>query len=93
MPIAERDYMRVEPGNSPSPKEKPPKNRRGILFRILIVGWLTYLTVHTHNMENVTERAIEIAYGINEAGGDFILRVKNLVVDGSDSPQENDEVQ
>ena len=84
MPISERDYMKGSPGGEGSPtRVRFQKGGRTILFRILIVLWLSYLTIKTHDFGGVWDRVDRIASALSEATSEFFQSVKDAVTETS----------
>ena len=84
MPISERDYMKGSPGGEGSPtRVRFQKGGRTILFRILIVLWLSYLTIKTHDFGGVRDRVDRIGTALWEATSEFFQSVKDAVTETS----------
>ena len=79
MPIAERDYMK---DRQPEPEPIRIQNahqRRVVIFRWLVIIWLVYLTVHTHDMNAVFDRSVEILSDVQEATVEFLKTIKVII--------------
>ena len=79
MPIAERDYMKDRPNENEPTRVQKARHRRGILFRWLVILWLLYLTIHTHNVDGIVDRIVEILSGITDATTEFFKNIKGVV--------------
>lgn len=79
MPLAERDYMRSPPDGPEPERVAPRRNRMTILFRLLVVVWLGYLTVKTHDMNGLWNRSIEVSKGLREVTVEFYRSVKGVI--------------
>lgn len=55
------------------------RSRGTFLFRLLVVLWLLYLTIHTHDLAKTTERAKEVGIGLVDATQQFFVTVKDLI--------------
>ena len=71
--------MKDRPNENEPIRVQKARHRRGILFRGLIVLWLLYLTIHTHNVDGITDRIAEIFSGITDATVEFFKNIKGVV--------------
>jgi hypothetical protein len=79
MPLADRDYMRSPPDGPEPERVAPRRNRMTILFRLLVIVWLGYLTVKTHDMNGLWNRSIEVSKGLREVTVEFYRSAKGVI--------------
>ena len=60
-----------------------------VLFRILILLWLSYLTIKTHDLGGVRDRAGRIGTALWEATSEFFQSVRSAV---TETPREEGDV-
>ena len=71
--------MKDRPNENEPTRVQKARHRRGILFRWLIVLWLFYLTIHTHNVDGIVDRIAEIFSGTTDAIIEFFKTIKGVL--------------